>query len=135
MNQDLLSFGINAVMAQAVATGLFVSRVTIQAPDGNQGGSGAPSGTYANVAGLVSIPCMDAPATFTSIDVTEIKALAEIESKGCRHVLLDAHYPTLEAGWRAGWRAVVDGINYDILGAEPDSQDQMTRMELQLVTL
>jgi hypothetical protein len=134
VNQSLL-YEISSVMAQATATGLFVSRGTAQAPDGQVGPSGAPSGTWADVAGLVDIPCMDAPATETSVDVTELKSLAEIMARNCRHVLLDRRYPTLEAGWRAGWRWVMDGIVYDVLGAEPDSQDQMTRMELQEVTV
>ena len=38
-------------------------------------------------------------------------------------------------GAPAGWRVIVDGIAYDLLGAEPDSQNTQTRLKCQLVTL
>jgi hypothetical protein len=135
MNQSI-SYEVAGVMAQAIATGLFVSLCTIQAPSGTLGASGAPDGLYSNVSGLVSIPCMDAPQppTDARFGVKEAKAPAEITAMANRHVLLNTYYPTLITGWRQGWRAVIDGVIYDLCGVEPDSQRQMVRLELELVS-
>lgn len=132
-----ITLDIAAVMPAVVATGLLVSLCTVQAPDNTFGASGAPSGLYADVAGLVSIPCMDAPLSVGGIDADEAKALAEVASRSVRHVLLNQYYAQLDGlNWGAiGWRAIVDGIMYDILGAERDSQSSQTRLRLQLVTV
>lgn len=136
MNQSL-AYEVSQVMPQAVATGSFTSLATIQKPDGLLGPSGAPSGTYTNVPGLVNIPCMDAVPSMARVQATEVKALADIMSKGLRHMLLNGYYPesTPDGQIPSYWRAVVDGITYDILGVEHDSQGTQTRLELQLVTL
>lgn len=123
-------------MAQARATGLFVSLCTIQSPDGTLGAGGAPSGTYTNASGLVNIACMDAPQPPSEIRVAseEFRAGTQVEAKTKRHVLLDNYYPSIKALWRAGARAVVDGIYHDICGVENDSQRTQTRMELVIVS-
>lgn len=136
MNQNALALEIAQVMPQAVETGLFVSLCTISAPTP---ASGAIDGTYAPVTGLISIACMDAPDRFgdTSMSATEVKALAETESVESRHVLLDAYYSLLSpaTNWgNLGWRATVDGTDYDLLGAECDSQHTQTRLFLRKVT-
>ena len=127
---------INQIMVEVVDSGLMVSLATFQQPDGNLGPSGAPSGVWVNVAGLVNIPCMDA-VTSASVQATELKSLEDIMSKGMRHVLLNGYYPqaTPDGQIPTNWRAIVDGVTYDILGVEHDSQNQMTRMELELVTV
>ena len=121
-------------MPTVIGSGIFTSLITIQSPD-SLSSDGAPSGTYTDVPGHVDIQCENQPAASASVDVTEIKALMEIMSKGCKHVLLSGYYPAIETGWRDGWRAILDGVAYDILGAESDSQQIQTRMELRLVTL
>lgn len=129
---------VQNIMPRAATSGLFDSTCTIQAPDGVIGPGGAPSGTYTNVAGLVSVLCMDAPPSTARVQATEVKALAEILQKQMRHVLLNGYFPQIVAGVAAGWRAIVtrtaDGrsIIYDILGAEGDSQSTQTRLDLQL---
>jgi hypothetical protein len=130
MNQDLLVADVSDVMAEALATGLFVSLCTIQGPTGNLGPGGTPDGTYADIPGLIAIPCMAAPPRNDRILATEIKTLAEIDASALLHVLLDAWYPQIENGVSVGWRAIIDGTTFDILGAESDSQGQMTRMEV-----
>ncbi len=128
---------IESVMPSVVASGLMVSTCTVQAPNGQFGSSGAPSGTYANVSGLTSIQCMNAPLSWGGIDADEAKTMAEVASRSVRHVLLDQYYSQLDGlNWGGiGWRAVVDGITYDILGAERDSQSTQTRLRLQLVSV
>jgi len=129
---------VQEVMPRAASSGFFDSTCTIQAPDGNSGPGGAPSGTYADVAGLVGVLCMDAPPSVARVQATEVKALAEIMAKQMRHVLLNGYFPQIAAGVATGWRAIVTriagstSIVYDILGAEVDSQSTQTRLDLQL---
>ena len=88
-----------------------------------------------NVAGVVNIACQDAPPSIARIQATEVKAVAEILAKGMRHVALTKCFldATMWAGMAA--RATVDGITYEVLGAENDSQLTQTRVDLQLVTV
>ena len=135
-----LNFEIASVMPQVIDTGLLDSFFTAQAPDGAQTSTGAPSGNYVDVIGLQQIPCNDAVQSTGGISPTEVRELKEIMDKAMRHVMLDAYYPALTVGWRAGWRAVVtlpDGTSqtYDIIGCETDSQVTHTRVELMEVTV
>lgn len=135
MNQQL-SYEIAAVMPAAVATGLFVSLCTFQVPDGLLGPSGAPSGTYVNATGLVDIPCMDAPQPPSEIKLGafEDRQPGQVTDTAPRHVLLNSYYPTVMTQWREGMRAIVDGVKYDVCGAECDSQRTQVRLELKLVS-
>lgn len=142
MNQGLL-VDVDQVMTLAVATGLFRSLCTIQAPDGTVGSGGAPSGTYANVAGLVGIVAMDAPAPeqVGPIAGNESKSLSDVMSLSARHVLLAGYYSQLspQTNWGdVGWIALMTDrtgnvTTYDITGADADSQQTMTRLRLQKV--
>ena len=147
MNQSFLG-EILSVMPTATDPnmGLFDSLCTIQVPDGVLGASGAPSGNFVNVAGLIpagnigvnliNIPCMESVPSTARVQATEVKDLAEIMSKGLRHVLLNGYYPYLETLKEAGQvRAILNGTAYEILGVEPDSQRTQTRFECQLVDL
>ncbi len=135
MNQSL-SYELDGIMPAVIATGLLVSLFTAQAPGSVLGGTGAPDGTYANVLGLVDIRCTAPPYSFsdTGIKADEMKAVPEIAAEGFLHTLLEGYYPLLAAGWRSGWRCLIDGTNYDILGVESDSQSKMTRVSVRLVT-
>lgn len=135
MNQTPLQYAIARVMPQAIATGLLVSLCTIQSPGTSYSPGGAPLGTFNDVAGLINIQCMDAVLADGSIQATETKGLDDIMSAGYRHVFLNGFYPTVIANVKNGWRAVVDGVAYDLLGAEPDSQSTQTRLKLQLVSV
>ena len=137
-----LSYEISRVMQEAVNTGLFDYVATFQAPDGNYVGSGQASGNYVNVAGLVAIPCMNAPISDTRIQATEVKELEETEALSIRHVLLDSYYPAIPAADPQGWVVFLapatnpsSGITYDLLGAESDSQDTQTRVHLRTATI
>lgn len=129
-----ISYEYPAAMV-AVGTDIgWPSLCTISAPDGVPGYGGAPSGNYTPVSGLVAVPCRDA-VTSASIQATELKALQEIESKGLRHLLLNGYYPQASPDGQIPtfWRAVVDGITYNILGVEHDSETSQTRLELEIV--
>jgi hypothetical protein len=141
MNQALLP-EIVQVVPTAYATGLFGDALcTIQMPDGTLGATGAPSGNYIDVEGLVAIACLDAPPSPNKIAATEMKALEEIAANAPRHILLNGYFEQLDApsGVPDGWIAVIERpigstpVLFDLLGAESDSQCQMTRLDVRLL--
>ena len=151
MNQwTPLQAAIEYVMPMTVATGLFVSLFTAYEPNGGFGPTGAPDDVpvsdYMPVAGLTDIPCTAPPITAASIQATEVRALEEITGSEIHHVLLNAYYPALDAGWRGenangtgGWICQVQWqgawYSYNIMGVESDSQSQMTRVKIKLATV
>ena len=122
-----------------VQSGTFNSTVDIQAPDGNIGAGGAPSGVYVVVPGLTGILALVAAPSTTTIQSTETKKLGEITSTSKRYAVMDGYFPQIVTGAAQGWRAVVtltatgEIATYDILGAEPDSHNVQTRLSLQIV--
>ena len=126
MATDPLSYEIAQVIGEAYSTGLFVSLCTINAPTGARGASGVPTGAYTAV--LTNIPCMTAPESTGGFTANETKNVPQILSVAPVHVTLNGYYPQIITGYQA----VVDGTIYDILGAESDSQQQMTRLRLDL---
>lgn len=134
MNQTL-DYEVAAVMPAAYATGRFVSVCTFLLPDGSLGPSGAPSNVFALIVGLTNIPCMDAPKSIDRILADEMRQTPEIQAEALRHVLLNSWYPAAKDAWRAGAQATVDGVMYNVVGVEDDSQNTQTRMTLQLATV
>lgn len=137
MRQDALAIAVEAVMPRYRASGLMQSLCTIQKPANAD--TGADSGVYTDVSGLVDIPCMNAPENIggAGVTATEVKALDQTASLELRHVLLDDYYPQLSptTNWGdLGLIAVVDGVAFDLLGAENDSQRTQTRLKLRKVT-
>lgn len=141
VNQDFIHNAILGVMPAALATGLFVSLARFQSPSTDFDSAGAFSGTYTDIAGLVDLPCTAPPKSTDAIRATEQRAPQDIIGSEWLHVLLNAYYPTLDAGWRGDgtppgpWRMVIDGRNYEIEGVESDSQRQMTRVTARLSTM
>lgn len=137
MNSVLLLKSIPNVMARAVATGLFVSICTIKAPTGGVTGAGQPTGLYVAIAELSNIACMAPPQSTGHIEADETKTEESIMSGNYDHVLLDGYYGQAVTGFPSGFdstcQANVDGLDYDILGVEHDSQSQMTRMLVRAV--
>jgi hypothetical protein len=120
------------LVTEVIAAGLDVSLCTIQQSVVAQDADGAPQYTPpTNVAGLINIPCMNAPLSADAVQATEVRDLEEIQSKGLRHVLLMGYYPQITADL---W-ALVDGVTYDIMGVESDSQTSQTRLKLQLASV
>ena len=142
-----LAYDINQAVAEAFNSGLFVPTIQFKQPDGTFGPSGAPSGNYVNVPGLVdlftgasAIGCMDSPLSPGTISALEAKSLTEIEGQGIRHLMLDGYYPQVVTNFQAenanmNWRGVVSGINYEVFGVETDSQRTQTRVKLRLITV
>ncbi len=141
MNQNFIANAIAQVMPAAIATGLFVSLATFQSPSQDFDSAGAWDGTWANIAGLVSIPCTAPPVSDSRISATENRELSEIVASEWLHVLLDDYYPTLNDGWRGdgtpqgAWRMLIDGTAYEIQGVESDSQMTQTRVTARITTI
>ena len=126
MTSVLINKAIPGAMKNANASPLFPSLCTIQYPDGLLVDAGQPSGNYVIV--LANIPCTAPPMSSARIMATEVKDLEDIQAFAPRHVLLNGYYPLIVAEVSDGWQAVIDGIVFDLLGAESDSQHQMTRL-------
>ncbi len=131
------SYTFDAVVPAVIDSGLPVSLCTIQYPTGILTADGSPDLTsgpnndgFIDVSGLVDIICMDAPTSILKIRATETKTQTEIESMNSDHCWLAGYFPHILPNTQ--WRAVVDGVRFDILGAECDSQRQMTRLDLQV---
>lgn len=130
MNQSLLGGELANVMREAIATGLFVSAFTAQSRSTTLGVTGVPNSAWVNIAGLVSVVCMKSFGRGSQ----ETSRTGDVDAKVGPHVLLDSYYPAAVTAWRAGARALVDGVAYNIVGAEHDSQSRMTRVFVELVT-
>lgn len=135
MSWNPIASAVAAVMPAAIATGLFTSSCTIQRPDGLTKGAGQPSGVYITV--LADIQCMKAVPGFSAIVANEKKTIEENQATGLWHVLLNGYYPEASPDGQipTDWRALVDGVYYDILAVDHDSQNTQTRLELQIVEI
>ncbi len=132
MQQGIATY-ISGIMPIAVASGLFVSTCSIQRPSGNLTADGTPDGLYVAIAGLQNISCMNAPESNLRITADETKTTEQIDAENSNHVLLSGYYPILEQNTQ--FQAVVDGVTYQIMGVESDSQRQMTRLKLMIATV
>lgn len=124
---------VSLIMPMAAEAGLFPSLCTIQKPALQ---SPVASGTYSDVTGLINLPCQDAPEA--DLSAMEVKALDETASILFRHVVLYGYFPQLSPDtlWGdVGWRAVIDGLSYDILGALSDSARIQTTLRLRKVSV
>jgi hypothetical protein len=135
MNQGIQD-SIDAVMPALLASGLLTSLCTILVPPdsttNDAGGAPDPSVPYTQLSGHVDIPCTAPPlAIGDKVQPQEKKQLAEIYAGNMLHVLLGGYFPTI----RQDYRALIDGTQYDIIGTENDSQHQMTRLAVQVVTV
>lgn len=125
-----LKQALDDVMIEVKDSGLFVSLCTIEQTSGTLTASGFPDGTFTAIAGLSNIPCMRAPVSMSFIRASEEKREPGIETLEPVHILLNGYYPAIPqlTSTRPSLRAVVDGINYEVMGVEHDSQQQMTRL-------
>ncbi len=131
----IIQRAIAKVMPAAARSGLFVSLATFQSSDANDFPDGWPSGDYQDLPGLVDLPCMLAPEDLSYIAATEDKAAQTITSRSLFHVTFTTIYPSIVDGWHTGWRVVVDGVAYDLVGAGADSQGQHSVVKGRLVSI
>jgi hypothetical protein len=144
--QQGLAIELDQVMPSAFATGLFVSSASFLAPSETQGSTGNSIGGPSPIQGLQDIPAMNAPRAAGLIGMSSDEKLefSHVEAKRLRHMLLQGYFPQLDTGFAEGAGAglqvqVLDpsGITtlYRFLGGEGDSQQKMTRVQMQLVAV
>ena len=134
-----MAYALSRVVPSAIATGLIVSTCSVFQQDGNVGASGAPSGVY-DVPVLTNISCMDAVPRDLSIEATEMREIKEIQSRGYRHIWLAGDYytqlfPLIQEGLQATITDAQGITTYNLFGVEPDSQNRMTRLHLEVISV
>lgn len=82
--------------------------------------------SWSNVAGLVDLPCRCAPKS-----ATENKGERLTFEQSSFTIAIAGHYPAI----LPKMRAVVDGVNYDILGVRSDDEQKTTSLDAQVVKL
>lgn len=102
----------------------YPSTCTIQGATPTQSGTGALSLSWANVTGLVSLPCRLAP-----INATEVRQATGTFAESTHTIALAGYYAAVVAQ-----RAVVGGVAYDIVGVQHDGNGKSTRLLVRLVT-
>lgn len=132
MNQTN-SYNFDDVVPAVIASGVAVSLATFQEPDGLLVDAGQPSGNYVDVAGYVGLTCMSAPTSIGRITASEKASQPQIESTNQNHVWLAGYFPEIAS--HTEWRCIVDGVTYNVLGGESDSQSRTTRVEVQVATI
>lgn len=132
MNQSIIQRAIVRVMPAVHATGLQSSTCTFQsAPRGPGYPANAP---WVNVSGLANIVCQFGPDADMNVTANQQRTQPQNTDTILHRLELDGYYSTLETGWRAGWRVMVAGLAYNIVGVESDSQSQVTRLKVRLVS-
>lgn len=134
MNQSL-GYELDAVMPQAVDTGLFEAAAicTIKKRSNTVSGLGQVVMTnYQPVAGLVNLDCMfsiQRPA-LPNQGATQ-RTQQQFNTETQYHILLTGYYPQIQQQNLAN----VNGVDYEIMAVESDSQQQMTRLAARAYTL
>ena len=106
----------------------YPSLCTVQSDGASRTSSGA-AGTpaWANVTGLVSLPCRMAPATQTD---REVMATAGIYAVQLHVVALAGYYPTITEKQQA----LIDGVAHEIMFARHDGQTATSWLYVRKVT-
>lgn len=134
-----------------VVAGLPKFRATFQYPSNGLDAAGAPIDGYTPVTGLVALLCISAPPSDARIQATEVRALQQITASELHHVWFPAYYAQVDLGWRGElaefpgqWTVLIgddvngaleNGVEYQILGVESDSQSGQTRAQVKLATV
>ena len=106
----------------------YTSLCTIQQATEAQDAFGQPIPAWANVAGLINLPCAIAPFS-GSPERAEVKRADGTIEIITHHISIAGNYLTITNKMRA----VVAGVNYDIMASEVDSHSIMTRLRAVLV--
>lgn len=146
MNQTIAG-DIDAVMPTLLDSGLMSTLCTIIVPAGvvndtlvggvlnsqfDAGGAPDPTIPGIPLSGCQNIPCTAPPLSYGGkVLPTEVKELKQIMAKTPLHVLLGGYFPQI----LSHYIAVINNLNFEIMGVEHDSQQQMTRLAVQLATV
>jgi len=118
---------IHPGMLTALAA-FYPSTCTIQEATETRDAAGEPRPTWSNLSGHVSIPCRVAPSTTGRSD--EVKQPGRTYAMATYTIALRGYYASITAKHRA----VVGGVNYDILAVDHDGQSKTTYLRAERVT-
>lgn len=128
---ETIDLGLDDARQAVEDAGLCSSLCTIKNKSGALDSAGQPDLTNASatpVTGMVDIACMASPEVLQRPDITdERKGILDTLARMTRHVLLNGHYPAITQAQVA----TIDGVDYDIMSAESDSQAITTRLAVQ----
>lgn len=132
MNQTL-GYELDAVMPEALGTGLFVSLCTIQQRTNTVGPTGQPDLTdWTDIPTLTDLECMKSmQRPFVTNQSATLREPQQFDTYTEYHVLLNGYYPQI----LQQNQAIVDGNPYEIMAVEPDSQKRQTRLAVRVYTL
>lgn len=91
---------------------------------------GEPVNAWANVSGLVGIPCSIAPNVIETPGGGEARTATMTLHRVTHHIALQGHYAAI----LPEMRLVSAGVNYDIIAVEHDSHAVQTRLKVELVS-
>lgn len=134
-----MAYALSKIVPSVVLTGIVVSTCSVFQQDGVKGPSGAPSGNY-SVAVLTNIPCLDSVQRDAAIGANQKRAVKEIQAEGFRHVWLAGEYyaqlfPLIQQGLQATITDPNGVTTYNLKGVEQDSQNRMTRLRVEVISV
>jgi hypothetical protein len=95
---------------------------------------------FANIAGVVDVPCMRSPASQARIIGGQTDTPTQMESFNLYHVLLQGYFPQIPepVQGRGELRAIIDGVQHEVLAVEKSSQlatANQTRLQVRQVAV
>jgi len=121
---------IHPRLLSSLSATFYPSVCTIQVATETQDAYGQPIPAWADVPGLISLPCAVAPLNSgTPAEAERRRADGTIEVV-THHIAIAGYHLTIIAKMRA----VVSGMNYDVVAVEFDSHAITTRLRTRLVS-
>ena len=106
------------------------SRCTIRTPTTSVNAANQPVITgYASVAGMINLECRMAPFITLRPDDTQIRDQQVTENLNRRNLKLNSYQPTIVNDMYA----LIDGVNFKVVGVEHDGSHFSTRLHLELI--
>lgn len=115
---------IHPRMMQAITPRFYPSVVTFQERSSSQDSYGQPIETWSNVSGLIDLDCRIAPT-----GGSEPRSQQQIVTVGTHRIALTGIHAVATA-----MRAVIGGVNYNILTVENDGQANATYCNAEIVS-
>lgn len=117
---------IHSRLLASLMPGFYPSLCTIQQATETQDTYGQPILSWANVIGLVNLPCAIAQISTGSPERAERRRADGIIEEATHHIAIAGYYATIANKMRA----IMGGVAWDIMGVEHDSHAVMTRLRV-----
>jgi head-tail adaptor len=121
---------IDSRMLTRLTPAFYADTVTIQQRTDTADTYGQMIPSWANVVALTTLPCRIAVSSGPSPDIAERPGADKTIVTVSHQISIAGYYPAITVLMRA----VVGGVNYDIVAVEHDSEGVTTRLRVKLVT-